>query len=86
MAKIIQITAGEEGAVFALTDEGTVLKFIDQQKADPLASKVDIRGSVGNWTAYWKALPDVSVTAPAFVPYSMYADRNFQEDQLQPYF
>lgn len=87
MAKIIQITAGEGeyGTVFALTDEGVVLKFVDAQDANGRHSQEEFRGRVGYWTAYWKVMPDISVTEPRFVPLPSYEGRIREEQVQDPY-
>jgi hypothetical protein len=72
MSKIVQIACaqsqdadnGKSSSLFALTDSGQVLELHDQEMATGKGSG----GVVGLWTGFWRPLPDLSVTMPAFVP------------------
>ncbi|CAE6724546.1 hypothetical protein [Paraburkholderia nemoris] len=67
MSKITQIACSEStdgSSLFALTDDGHVLQLHDQQSAVDQTTHTD----VGVWTAFWRPLPDITVTLPVFVP------------------
>jgi hypothetical protein len=67
MTKIVQIACSEStdgGSLFALTDAGEVLQLHDQQTAVDQTAHT----GVGVWAAFWRPLPDLSVTLPVFVP------------------
>lgn len=72
MSKIVQIACaqsqdadnGKSCSLFALTDSGQVLELHDQEMATGKGGD----GVVGLWTGFWRPLPDLSVTMPAFVP------------------
>ena len=67
MTKIVQIACSEStdgSSLFALTDGGDVLQLHEQQ----IAVDQTMRTGVGVWTAFWRPLPDLSVTLPTFVP------------------
>ena len=73
MSKIIQVTCsqsqdadnGANSSVYALTDDGRVFELHDQ---DVARAKSGGGGVVGVWSAFWRPLPSLDVTMPAFVP------------------